>query len=619
MTKPSGTSASDSEPHIQNENNTSNTRWYLAGILLFWALIYFPGLASPGMMDDADSEHAQIGREMLARHDFVTMHVNGVRYLDKAPLPYWITAVGYSIFGVSEFSARLPLSLFALASLIAVFYLGREIAGEQAGFFSGLVLGTAIGPYIYTRFTIPDIMVGFWLILTVHIFLRTLDQGNPSRWLCWSLALVTAANVLTKGLIGVAFPVLIIGGYLLLTWNLKHLLRMKLVSTTLLFLAVAAPWHVLATIRNPAQGEAKGFFWFYFINEQIYRYLNLRVPRDYDKVPFLIFWGLLLVWIFPWTFFMLSSLRQVPLNPRRWREPMDKGTRAALLLAVWALAILVFFSFSTRQEYYVLPSLPALALLCGLWLNREEASEPGSPLRRSGMRSSMAMLVLGVVAFVICLTIAAISPPAPPNVDFGDLLKKAPAMYKLSMGHLFDLTMGAMSVFRVPLILTGVGFLAGTFFNWLLRKKASPLRGNLAICMMMVILFQAVHMALTVFSPVLGSKPLGMAIKKQYQPGDLIVVNGAYSVASSVNFYTGAQLHMLNGRFNDLWYGSLFPDSPPVFEDDPSFAKLWAGPGRVFFVDINATGVGKLKALPEPYYEVARSGEKRVYSNRPAP
>jgi 4-amino-4-deoxy-L-arabinose transferase-like glycosyltransferase len=619
MTKPSGTSASDSEPHIQNENKTPNTRWYLAGIILFWALIYIPGLASPGMMDDADSEHAQIGREMLAQHDFVTMHVNGVRYLDKAPLPYWITAVGYSIFGVSELSARLPLSLFALASLMAVFYLGREIAGEQAGFFSGLVLGTAIGPYIYTRFEIPDIMVGFWLILTVHLFWRILEQENPSRWLCWSLALVTAADVLTKGLIGIAFPVLIIGGYLLLTWNLKPLLRMKLVSTAIVFLAVAAPWHVLATIRNPAQGESKGFFWFYFINEQIYRYLNLRVPRDYDKVPFLIFWGLLLVWIFPWTFFMLSSLRQVPLHPRRWRERLDKETLAALLLAVWALAILVFFSFSTRQEYYVLPSLPALALLCGMWLNREEASESGSPLRRSGMRSSMAMLVLGVAAFAICLTIAAMSPPAPPNVDFGDLLKKAPAMYKLSMGHLFDLTMGAMSVFRLPLILTGVGFLAGTFFNWLFRKKGWPLRGNLAICVMMVILFQAVHMALTVFSPVLGSKPLAMAIKKQYQPGDLIVVNGAYSVASSVNFYTGAQLHMLNGRFNDLWYGSLFPDSPAVFEDDASFAKLWLGPGRVFFVDINATGVEKLKTLPAPYYEVARSGEKRVYSNRPAP
>ncbi len=637
MTKPSGTSDWNSESNIQAKNGISDTgtgggatagdamtprrsiaRWYLAGIVLFWALIYVPGLASPGMMDDADSMHAAVGREMLARHDFVTMHMNGVRYLDKAPLPYWIAAGVYDIFGVSEFSVRLPLALFALGSLFAVFWLGREIAGERAGFFSALVLGTAIGPYIYTRFDIPDIMVCFWLTITVGLFWRSLDQPNPSRLLCWSLGIATACDVLTKGLIGMVFPVLIIGGYLLLMGNLRYLLRLRLISTTVVFLAVAAPWHVLATLQNPAQGEAKGFFWFYFINEQIYRYLNLRVPRDYDKFPLLIFWGLLLVWIFPWAFFVLNSLKQVPLHPRRGRERLEKEPRAALLLAVWALAIVVFFSFSTRQEYYLLPALPALALLCGMWLNREDSSEPGSPWRRSGLRSSLAMLVLGVAAFVICLTIVAMTPAAPPNAELSDLLKKAPEMYKLSMGHLFDLTMGAMSLFRWPLILTGVGFLAGTFFNWLFRRRGSPFRGNLAICVMMVILFQAIHLALTTFSPVLGSKPLAVAIEKQYRPGNTIVINGQYSLASSVGFYTGVQLHMLNGRINNLWYGSLFPDAPPVFEDDASFAKLWTGPGRVFFVDINATGLERLKTLPVPYYEVARSGQKRVYSNRPA-
>src|SRR5258708_35459886 len=163
MTNPSGTSASDPEPHIQNKNNSSNAHWYLAGILIFWALIYIPGLASPGMMDDADSEHAQIGREMLARHDFVTMHVNGARYLDKAPLPYWITAVGYSVFRVSEYSARLPLSLFALASLIAVFYLGREIARDLQAFFPDLCLGPRSGPFSNTRLTFPALLWGFCL------------------------------------------------------------------------------------------------------------------------------------------------------------------------------------------------------------------------------------------------------------------------------------------------------------------------------------------------------------------------------------------------------------------------------------------------------------------------
>ena len=595
----------------------SKTLLYLAGIFVLWGVIYIPGLFSPPMMDDADSEHAQIAREMLARHDFVTMYVNGVRYMEKAPLPYWITAGCYKIFGVSEFSARLPLTMFALFSLFAVFYLAREIAGEEAGLFSALALGTALGPYIYTRFDIPDIMVGFWLTVSIHLFLRSLDQPQPSRMLCWSIGIVTGLNVLTKGLIGIVFPVAIFGAYLLLTGNLRHLLRLRLVSTTLVFLGVAAPWPVLATIRNPPQGEAKGFFWFFFINDQIYRYLNMRIPRDYDKVPLLIFWGLVLVWLFPWTFFVLKSLGQVPARMRSWRGPLENEPRAALLLAVWTLFVLVFFSFSTRQEYYVLPVLPALAVLSGMWLSREAASPPGSALRRSGLRMSLALMVLGVAAFVLAMTIVVVTPPVAPNADFGDLLKKAPEMYKLSMGHLFDLTGRSMGAFRWPLIVAGVGFLAGTFFTWFFRKRGSLLRANLALATMMAVLIYAVHVSLTTFSPVLGSKPLAVEIEKQYQPGDLIVVNGAYSLASSVNFYTGVQLHMLNGRVNDLWFGSLFPDSPQVFEDDASFAKLWVGPGRVFFIATNAKGVEKLKSLRAVYYEVARSGEKTVYSNRP--
>jgi len=590
---------------------------FLGVIFLFWGLLYIPGLSSPPMMDDADSEHAEIAREMLSRHDFVTMYVNGVRYLEKAPLPYWITAAGYKLFGINEFSARLPLTTFALFSLFAVFFLAREIAGEEAGLFAALALATALGPYIYTRFDIPDVMVGFWLTVTIHLFLKTLDQLQPSRLFCWSIGVVTGLNVLTKGLIGIVFPVAIFGAYLLLTGNLRHLLRLRPVSTFPVFLAVAAPWPVLATLRNPPQGEAKGFFWFFFINDQIYRYLNMRVPRDYDKVPLLVFWGLVLVWVFPWTFFVLKSLGQVPARMRSWRGPLENEPRAALLLAVWTLFVLVFFSFSTRQEYYVLPVLPALAVLCGMWLIREAASPPGSALRRSGLRMSFALFVMGAAAFVLAMAIVAVTPPVAANDDFGDLLNKAPEMYKLSMGHMFDLTGRSMGAFRWPLMVAGVGFLGGTFFTWFFRKRGSPLRANLALATMMTVLIYAVHVSLTTFSPVLGSKPLAVAIEKQYRPGDLIVVNGAYSLASSVNFYTGVQMHMLNGRVNDLWFGSLFPDSPPVFEDDASFRKLWLGPGRIFFFTTNAQGVEQLKSLAAPYYEVAHSGEKAVYSNRP--
>src|SRR5215467_6330887 len=159
----------------------SPSRLYLIVILVLWALIYLPGLASPPMMDDADSEHAVIAREMIEHHDYVTMRVDGVLYLDKPPLPYWITAPFYKLLGVTELSARLPITIFALFAFLAVFALARELAGETAGFYSAVVLATSIGPYIYTRFIIPDIMVCFWLTVTVHLFWRSLRQQEPSR------------------------------------------------------------------------------------------------------------------------------------------------------------------------------------------------------------------------------------------------------------------------------------------------------------------------------------------------------------------------------------------------------------------------------------------------------
>jgi 4-amino-4-deoxy-L-arabinose transferase-like glycosyltransferase len=609
-----GTVSSDATPAGESIK-PRRTLWFLLGIVLFWGLIYIPGLSSPPLMDDADSEHAQIPVEMMQRHDFVTMYVNGVRYLEKAPLPYWIMAGIYSVAGVSEFSVRLEYSLFALLTLFAVFALGSKLAGEEAGFYAALILGTAIGPYIYTRFVIPDIMICFWLAATVYLFWRSLEQPQPSRWLCWAIGVITALDVLTKGLIGLAFPVGIIGGYLLITRNLRHLGKLRLMSTTVVFLVVAAPWHVLATRANPPMGEAKGFFWFFIINDQIYRYLNMRVPRDYDKVPFLVFWGLLLVWIFPWSFYVLKSLKLVPLRWREWSGKLDRESRAALLLAVWAAFILVFFSFSTRQEYYVLPALPPLALLGGIWLKREAHAAPDSALRRSGIRGATAMLVLGVIAFAITTWFAATSPVVPANTDIADLLQKAQSMYKLSMGHMFDLTPQVMGVFRWPLIVTGVGFLVGTLLHWIFRNRGASMRANLTLASMMVVLLYAVHLSLGTFMPVLGSKPLALAIQRNYHPGDTIVVNGQYSLASSILFYTGVPMHMLNGRVNDLWFGSLFPDCPKVFEDDASFAKLWRGPGRVFLFTPNEKAPDKLQALGAPYYLVARAGGKSVYSN----
>jgi 4-amino-4-deoxy-L-arabinose transferase-like glycosyltransferase len=584
---------------------------------LFWALIYVPGLFSPPLLDDADSVHAEAAREMLTRHDYVTLHADGIRYFDKAPLLYWLTAASYSQFGFTEFGTRLPLTLLVLALLLASYALGKELGGDSAGLFAALILGTAVGPYLYTRFLIPDLVVGLWLTITVHLLWRSLQQEKPSLLLCAGIGVVTGLNVLTKGLIGLVFPIGIILVYVLLTGNYRQILKLRPIFTTVVFFIVAAPWHVLATLRNPAQGETKGFFWFYFINDQINRYLNRRIPHDYNKVPFLLFWGLLLVWLFPWSPYVIAGLRQVPVRWKEWREQLSAEKRAALLLAIWALVILGFFSFSTRQEYYVLPALPALAVLAGMWLAIEEQSAPDSPTRRSGRICASILLVLGILIFLIAGALAAVLPPLPPGTDFADALRKDSALYTLSMGHLFDLTPKALGAFRLPLTLTSLGFFAGTTLNWWFRRRNDTKKGNLALAGMMVIALCAVHLALGIFYPVLGSKALAEVVQREYQPGDVVVCEGEYANASSVNFYTGIPLRILNGRENALWYGSYFPDAPKIFDDDDSFQKLWSSPQRVFFLTFDARGPEKVRTMGVPYYQLLHSGEKGVYSNQP--
>ena len=583
----------------------------LALVLLIaaWAIVYLPGLFHPPLLDDADSVHAEAAKEILLRGDWVTLHANGVRYLEKAPLMYWAIAASFKIFDVHDWSARLPLALGALALVLVTWSLGRRVYGDSGGLFAALALVTSFGPYIFTRFLIPDLLVGLWLLLTFDFFLRALDEERPSRISCWGIAVASALNVLTKGLIGLVFPAVVIVGYLLLTRDLRRLLRMPLASSTIVFLLVAAPWHVLAGLRNPGQGSVRGFFWFYFVNEHFLRYLNKRVPRDYDTVPLLLFWGLMLVWLLPWSAFLPQAVIQIPHRMRDYAAQLDRRQRANLVFGLWALVILVFFSFSTRQEYYVLPAVPALALLIGGWLG-EEAESP----RRAGRISALVLMCVGIAAGAASIFFAAVSKTAPPGYDIADLLTKNPEEYALSFGHIFDMTPQALGAFRVPMLGVGLSLMTGGTLAWLLRRRARPMAANLALAAAAVAMLGFVHQGFVIFSPTLTSRNLARAVEHEWRDGDLIVIDGDYEDGSTLNYYTGHPVRVLNHREANLWYGSYWPDAPRVFETNDSFLQLWSGPQRVF--------LWEQQREPEilrgqRVHEVARDGGKYILSNQP--
>jgi hypothetical protein len=314
-----------------------------------------------------------------------------------------------------------------------------------------------------------------------------------------------------------------------------------------------------------------------------------------------------------------------------FRAGLSAQQRATLIFALWPLIILLFFSFSSRQEYYVLPGLPGVALLLGGWLARESASAPDSAERRSGKISSIVLLVIGAAACIACVALAAQSKTPPANYDIAELLKKNPQDYALSFGHFLDLTPQAMGAFKIPLLMTAIAFTIGPLWNFLWRLRNRTFIANLTLAWMAVVLLIAAGMGLTIFSPVLTSKVLSDAIERNWKPGAIIEDNGDYEAASSVNYYTRRQIRILNGRCNNIWYGSKFPDAPAIFDDDASFEKLWRGDKPVFLLTDAKSSPDRKPAEDCPQKEhlpdyvvqnacvLAKWGGKLVLTNGPKP
>jgi 4-amino-4-deoxy-L-arabinose transferase-like glycosyltransferase len=315
-------------------------------LLACWLVFYCSfTLFTPPLLDDADSVHAEVAREMLTRHDFVTLYANGIRYLEKAPLYYWSMAASFKLFGVSTAASRLPLAFgVLLLALLLESFARRAYTSPRAGLYAGLITLSSFGIFIFSRINIPDVLVCDWLVLALYALWRAESEAQPPRKLCWLFAVACALNILTKGLIGIVFPVAIVLLTLLVTRGLRatlsRLRSFHLLSSTALFLLLSVPWHVLAALANPAQGHpgnltfANGHFtvplptdgnvhgwaWFYFVNEQVLRYLNLRVPRDYDTVPLWLFLGLIFVWLLPWSAFLPQALaKSLPFRDRTFR------------------------------------------------------------------------------------------------------------------------------------------------------------------------------------------------------------------------------------------------------------------------------------------------------------
>ena len=574
------------------------------GAVLFLGTIFAP----PSLMDDVDAVNAQIARNMLDSGDWVTARINGVAYLEKSPLLYWLIAACYAVFGVSDWAARLPTALGAIGLIWTTSALGRWGFGRRAGFYAGLALGSSIGLFLFTRIIVPDALLTLAVTLALYCFLRALEEEKPG----WAMGFWASmgAGMLLKGLLAALVPVASASLYLLFTRQLFQRRPWRLlrpVSGVLLCLAIYAPWVVLASWRNPPvfdftlrsePGAYLGFFWFYFINEHVLRFLNLRYPRDYNTVPRLAFLLLHLVWLFPWSAFL-------PAAVRGWESLADRrAARLRLLASIWIVFLLVFLSLSTTQEYYSMPCYPAFALLLGAAVAQGPRRWVAAGYGTLALLGAAMASAAGVVLFLVR--------GASEAGDISSALRPNPEAYTLALGHLQDLTVRSFAYLRGPLLLAGVALSAGTLAAWFLRRgPAAPL----CLAAMMALCAHAARQAMKVFDPYLSSRPLAEAIRRA--PEGMLIIEGHYYPASSVAFYTGRRALLLNGRADNLIYGAAAPGAPPVFIEDADLARLWQQEEPLYLV-APASSRPRLGRLLGPVQVLAEGGGKFALSNRPA-
>jgi len=369
---------------------SSRAFWVLAGLC---ALTLFFRLGSYGLVDADEGRYAEVPREMLARGDWVTPTMNGVKFFDKPVLLYWSVMASFSRLGETEFAARLPMALFSLAGIVAIYALGRRAFGPRAGWLGASILATTFMWPIMGRVVITDTplaslttcaLAAWWLG-------HTDERGRKNLFFAAFWALL-GLGVLAKGPVAGVLCFGAIVPYLL--WcRPKNGWRMGFIWGIPLLLCVAAPWFVMVQARN---SEFNHLFWW---TQNFQRFTGgAGVPDHWEAWWY--FLPLVPLVFFPWSPFFPRAIARVPALFRYARnDATNESARAVVFLVCGALFVLLFFSASkSKIVTYILPMVPLGSALLGAWFDRLWSR--GKTLRGEASIVGALAFILGAVALV---------------------------------------------------------------------------------------------------------------------------------------------------------------------------------------------------------------------------
>ncbi len=350
----------------------------LATVAAFCGFLFYWGLGAIGLVGADEPRYAQIAREMLARHDWVTPVLNGVAWLEKPVLYYWGAMISYSVFGVSDWAARVPTAVLATAMVFSAYgFMRRFRPGSQLD--AALILATAAGVIGFARAASTDMPLAATFTIAMLAWYAWFET-RQSRWL-YAAYVFLALATLAKGPVAPFLAAIIVLPFLLIRRDWTALRLNLSISGLLLYFSVSLPWYIMVQHRNPQ------FVRVFIFEHNLARYGTNMFQH---KQPFWYFLPVVLLAIVPWVVFAVAAL------VRAIRESIETRSSFELFFALWALVPVVFFSFSqSKLPGYILPAIPAFAILTAeyLWRRIEEANEPS--LWLSAMHSLVGGGLLG--------------------------------------------------------------------------------------------------------------------------------------------------------------------------------------------------------------------------------
>ncbi len=508
----------------------------------FWLLLAlaatapFWSLGHP-LVEVDDARYSEIPREMVASGQWATPHLNELDYVEKPPLWYWLSASSCKVFGVSEAAARLPMALLAVLGLLGTAWLGAWLYDDKTGKTAALMLGTSGLYFFLSHYITPDLGLTVWLLWCSGLLLRAVLKPEDAAWAAPAAWAFAGLAFLSKGLIGIVFPILWAGAlWLILKESRSRFLALLRPAGPLLFLIIAAPWFLLMEHRHP------GFLRFFFYEHHVQRFLTQKFNRSN-----------------PWYFFLLV----LPAGLLPWAASILGGIirsfsdRRGLALAAWAALVTAFFSTSqSKLISYILPVFPHLCIL-----GAHALQEPAPKwLKR----------ISAILGILLLLAAAAAYPAArfiPADVPHSPWLIALAAAMLASLGT----AMLCQSLDFKPL-LTGAlaGLITGGLFLGGLNNAMSDL----------------------------SCRELAETVRSRQKPGDLVYGYGIY--LHGLPFYTGRRVDKLLNWRGELEYAARDERILQERFGGEEAIRALPLPGKTVFVACRRRDVAYLLSLHSP-------------------